>query len=121
VTLTLNLPSGWTATNTTPNSFGRGTARAARSPHVDRHGAGGQQPGAQVVGVTETVGGVQSGVSSAVTQVPYATLADGFQQRVDHRRHQPGPGNIDGGGNSFSAQAFAAVGLTPGATLTHNG
>jgi hypothetical protein len=32
-----------------------------------------------------------------------------------------GPGNIDGGGNSFSAQALAAAGLTPGGTLTVHG
>lgn len=32
----------------------------------------------------------------------------------------PGPGNLDGG-NSFSAQALAKEGLTPGATVTHNG
>lgn len=32
----------------------------------------------------------------------------------------PGPGNLDGG-NSFSAQALAKEGLTPGASVMHNG
>lgn len=32
----------------------------------------------------------------------------------------PGPGNLDGG-NSFSAQALAKEGLTPGAIVTHDG
>jgi beta-glucosidase len=121
VTLTLNLPGGWTATNTTPNSFATVGSGSQVATTWTVTVPGGQQPGGQVVGVTETVGGVQSGVSSAVTQVPYTTLADGFNNVSITDDTNRGPGNIDGGGNSFSAQAFAAVGLTPGATLTHNG
>jgi alpha-L-fucosidase 2 len=32
-----------------------------------------------------------------------------------------GVGNIDGAGSSLSAQALAAVGVTPGSAVTHNG
>jgi hypothetical protein len=56
-----------------------------------------------------------------VTQVPYPTLADGFNNVSITDDTNRAPGNIDGGGNSLSAQALAAVGLTPGATLVHNG
>jgi hypothetical protein len=31
------------------------------------------------------------------------------------------PGNLDGGGASYSEQTLAAAGLTPGATITHDG
>ena len=81
----------------------------------------GQHPGSQVVGVTESVGGTQAGVSSAVTQVPYPSLSAAFNNVsiTDDANH--GPGNLDGGGNSFSAQALAAAGLKPGAQFTFNG
>jgi hypothetical protein len=121
VTLALNLPGGWTATNTTSNSFATIPAGAQVSTTWAVTVPGGQRPGSQVVGVTESVGGVPAGVSSAVTQVPYATLADGFNNVSITDDTNRAPGNIDGGGNSLSAQALAAVGLTPGATVTHNG
>jgi beta-glucosidase len=121
VKLTLNLPGGWTAANTTPNSFTTVDAGQQVTTTWTVGAPAGQKPGSQVVGVTETVGGVQSGVSSAVTQVPYATLTDGFNNVSITDDTNRAPGNIDGGGNSFSAQAFAAVGLTPGAAFTHNG
>jgi hypothetical protein len=38
----------------------------------------GQQPGAQVIGVTESVGGTQAGISGAQTQVAYSSLSAGF-------------------------------------------
>jgi hypothetical protein len=73
------------------------------------------------VGVTETVGGVPAGISSAVVQVPYATLAAAFNNVSITDDTDHAPGSIDGGGNSFSAQALAAVGLAPGAAFTHAG
>jgi hypothetical protein len=60
-------------------------------------------------------------VSSAQTQVPYVSLGAALNNVSITDDTNRGPGNIDGGGNSFSAQALAAVGLTPGATLTHDG
>jgi beta-glucosidase-like glycosyl hydrolase len=121
VTLALNLPGGWTATNTTPNSFVTVDSGSQVATTWTVTAPGGQQPGGQVVGVTETVGGVQAGISGGVTQVPYATLADGFNNVSITDDTNRAPGNIDGGGNSLSAQALAAVGATPGATLTHDG
>jgi hypothetical protein len=74
-----------------------------------------------VVGVTESVGAAQAGLSSAVTEVPYASLASAFNNVSITDDSDHGPGNIDGGGNSFSAQALAAAGLTPGQPFTSNG
>jgi hypothetical protein len=80
-----------------------------------------QQPGSQVIGVTESVGGAQAGISGTQTTVAYPSLTAGFNNVsiTDDANH--GPGNIDGGGNSFSAQALAAAGLTPGGAFTFDG
>jgi beta-glucosidase len=121
VALSLDLPQGWTATNTTPDSFATVAAGATVSTAWSVSAPAGQQPGTQVVGVTETVGGTPAGTSSSVTQVPYASLGSAFDNVSITDDADHGPGNIDGGGNSLSAQALAAVGLTPGATFTHDG
>ena len=119
VTLALNLPGGWSATNSTPSTFGTVAAGSTVSTTWTVTASGAAGPA--VVGVTENVGGTQAGLTSAELQVPYATLTGAFNNvsitdDSDHR-----PGNIDGGGNSFSAQALAAAGLTPGQPFTSNG
>ncbi|HEV3361510.1 MAG TPA: glycoside hydrolase family 3 C-terminal domain-containing protein [Pseudonocardiaceae bacterium] len=120
VALALNLPSGWTATNSTPSTFGTVAANSSVSTTWSVTVPASASPGSAVVGVTESVGGTQAGLSSAVTEVPYASLPVGFNNVsiTDDSAH--GPGNIDGGGNSFSAQALAAAGLTPGQPFTTN-
>jgi hypothetical protein len=84
-----------------------------------------QLPGPQVIGVTETLGGTQAGLSGAPTQVPYSMLAAGFNNVsiTDDSNHSPSgfDGGLDGGGNSFSAEALAAAGLTPGSVFTFDG
>jgi beta-glucosidase len=121
VALALNLPAGWTASNITPSSFPTVDAGASVSTTWSVAVPAGQPPGPRVLGVTESVGGTQAGLSSAVTQVPYASLGSAFNNVsiTDEANH--GPGNLDGGGNSFSAQALAAAGLTRGGTFTHAG
>ena len=121
VALTLNLPSGWTAANTTPDSFGTVAAGATVSTDWTVSAPPGQQPGPQVVGVTETVGAVQAGLSGAETQVPYPSLSAGFNNVSITDDADHGSGNIDGGGNSFSAEALAAAGLSPGDPFTFDG
>jgi hypothetical protein len=74
-----------------------------------------------VVGVTESVGATQAGIASSATQVPYPSLGSAYNNVSITDDADHGPGNIDGGGNSLSAQALAAVGLTPGAAFTHDG
>ena len=121
VALALNLPTGWTATDTTPSTFGTvaagSTATTTWSVSVPASAA----PGSAVVGVTASVGGTQAGLSSAVTDVPFGSLPVAFNNVSITDDADHGPGNIDGGGNSFSAQALAAAGLTPGAAFTTNG
>jgi beta-glucosidase-like glycosyl hydrolase len=121
VALSLNLPTGWTASNNTPDSFATVAPGDTVSTTWSVGVPAGQQAGGQVLGVTESLGGTAAGLSSAATQVPYPTLGAAVNNVsiTDDANH--GPGNIDGGGNSFSAQALAAVGLTPGAALVHDG
>ncbi|HEX4788131.1 MAG TPA: glycoside hydrolase family 3 C-terminal domain-containing protein [Actinospica sp.] len=125
VALALNLPTGWTATHTTPDTFDSVAAGATVSTSWTVSAPGSQQSGPQVIGVTETVGGTQAGLSGASTQVPYSSLAAGFNNVsiTDDSNHSPSgfDGGLDGGGNSFSAEALAAAGLTPGTAYTVNG
>jgi hypothetical protein len=85
----------------------------------------GQAAGTQVVGVTEEVGGTQAGISGAQTEIPYSSLSAGFDNVsiTDDSDHTPADlnGGIDGGGNSLSAEALAAAGLTPGQPFTFGG
>ena len=53
--------------------------------------------------------------------MPFASLSAGFNNVSITDDADHGPGNIDGGGNSFSAQALAAAGLIPGQPFTTNG
>ncbi|WP_034264649.1 glycoside hydrolase family 3 C-terminal domain-containing protein [Actinospica robiniae] len=125
VSMALALPGGWTATNTSPDTFDSVAAGATASTTWTVSVPAGQQPGSQVIGVTEEVGGTQAGISGAQTQIPYASLADGFDNVsvTDDADHNPSDlnGGIDGGGNSLSAEALAAAGLTPGSAFTFNG
>jgi beta-glucosidase-like glycosyl hydrolase len=125
VALGLDLPSGWTATNTTPDTFASVPAGATVSTSWTVSAPSTQAPGPQVVGVTETVGGTQAGLSGASTQVPYSSLTAGFNNVsiTDDSNHSPSgfDGGLDGGGNSFSAEALAAAGLTPGTAYTFDG
>ena len=121
VALALNLPAGWTAAGTSPSTFPTVAAGTTVSATWTVSVPAGQQPGGRVLGVTESVGGTQAGIASAVTQVPYSSLGSGFNNVsiTDDANH--GPGNLDGGGNSFSAQALAAAGLARGGAFTHAG
>jgi hypothetical protein len=121
VALSLNLPTGWSATGTSPSTFPTVAAGTTVATTWTVSVPADQQPGGRVLGVTESVGGTQAGLSSAVTQVPYSSLGSAVNNVAITDDSDHGPGNLDGGGNSFSAQALAAAGLTPGATFTHAG
>ena len=125
VALSLDLPSGWTATNTSANTFSTVAAGATVSTTWTVSALSTDQPGSRVIGVSETVGGTQAGISGAETQVPYSSLSAGYNNVsiTDDSNHSPTGfnGGLDGGGNSFSAEALAAAGLTPGGSFTFSG
>ncbi|MBA3826693.1 MAG: glycoside hydrolase family 3 C-terminal domain-containing protein, partial [Ktedonobacterales bacterium] len=57
----------------------------------------------------------------AVTTPSYNTLQQANNNIGTSDNSNPTAGNYDGKGYSYSAQALAEVGLTPGAVVTHNG
>jgi beta-glucosidase len=59
--------------------------------------------------------------ASTSLTVPYPSLAAAYNNVGISDDSNPSAGNFDGGGYSYSAQALAAVGLTPGATVVHDG
>lgn len=59
-----------------------------------------------------------SGQATVVTVVPYPDLAAAYDNVGVTSESDPAPGDFDRGGDSYSAQALAAAGVTPGATVT---
>ena len=59
--------------------------------------------------------------SYTVTTPSYNSLSQAFNNAGTSDNSNPTSANFDGGGYSYSAQSLAAAGITPGATLTHNG
>ena len=62
-----------------------------------------------------------SGQETVVTNTPYPNLAAAFNNVAISDESNPTTANFDGDGNSYSAQALATAGATPGATITSNG
>jgi hypothetical protein len=75
------------------------------------------------VTVTATAGGTTLPCPGDSLQVaiPYPSLAAAYDNTGITDDSDPAPGNFDGYGNSFSAQALAAAGITPGGTVTAGG
>ncbi len=59
--------------------------------------------------------------SYQITTPSYNSLAQAFNNAGTSDNSNPAAGNFDGSGYSYSAQSLAAVGLTPGAIVTHDG
>jgi beta-glucosidase len=118
VTTTLAVPNDWTATPTTPATFAT-VAPAQRvtttwSVSVPTNAAAGAFP----ISATTTYAGPGRAVSTPVTvSVPYPNFAAAYNTVGVSDDGNPSAGNFDGGGYSFSAQALASVGITPGSTV----
>lgn len=117
----LTVPSGWTATAQTPASFplvapGQ-TVSTSWSVTVSANAPGG------VVTLTATTSYAGSdrlppGTGLTTVNVAFATLAAAYNTVGVSDDADPAAGNLDGSGYSFSAQALASVGVTPGGTVT---
>jgi alpha-L-arabinofuranosidase len=77
-------------------------------------------PGGYDIGVTATDGGLATSVGSASVQVP-EPLSDTLDNVGITDDSDVTPGEYDGVGNSFSAEALAAGGISPGATFATGG
>jgi hypothetical protein len=62
-----------------------------------------------------------AGSQTVISNTPYPNLAAAFNNVAITDETDPTKGNFDGDGNSYSAQALAAAGAPPGATVTSNG
>ncbi|HEY7047815.1 MAG TPA: glycoside hydrolase family 3 C-terminal domain-containing protein [Jatrophihabitantaceae bacterium] len=121
----LDVPAGWSARATTPASWptvapGQSvtTAWAVSAP-------AGADPGGYPLTATAfyqaAEGGPESRSGTASVSVPYPSTAAAFDNVgiTDDSDHTPG--NFDGSGNSYSAQALAGLGITPGSPVSAGG
>jgi len=122
--VTLTVPSGWSATATSPSSTSLlnpgGSLVTTWSLSVPKSAACGNYRLSALGGLT--FGGVRIPLSAqAVAYIPCSSLSAAFDNVGITSDSDIGPGNFDGAGHSFSAQALAdanPVALTPGARVT---
>ncbi|HET9075945.1 MAG TPA: glycoside hydrolase family 2 TIM barrel-domain containing protein [Acidimicrobiales bacterium] len=124
VALTFDAPPGWQASALTPTGFaglppGRSVTarwRVAVPPGTD--------PGSYPMTVKAVYSGAgQRGVGQGSTGllVGFGSLAAAFDNAGISDDSNVDSADFDGVGNSFSAEALSAAGLSPGTELTHNG
>ncbi|GAA3436907.1 glycoside hydrolase family 3 C-terminal domain-containing protein [Kutzneria kofuensis] len=121
VTLTVAAPGGWTATATSPASFATVAPGASVQTTWQLKVPADAAPSRTDLTAVAAVGGTT--VTTAVTglTVPYPNLAAAFDNRAISDDATPADADFDGGGASYSTQALAAVGLTAGAVIKHDG
>ena len=122
----LSAPAGWTVTPSGPvpvgNVSGGSTAQATFTVTPP---ASGLAPGPVQLTATATFtepgqGGKQV-TGTGEVQVPYPSLAAGFDNTGISNDTATADADVDGNGSSFSAQALASAGVTPGKALSYNG
>jgi beta-glucosidase len=122
-TTTLSLPDGWTAQpqgSTTSATVEPGASRTATwTVNVPADAAG----GTSTLTATTTYDGPDAAPATGSTsvQTAYGDLAAAFNAVGVTNDDNPGPGNLDGSGYSYSAQALASVGVTPGDPVGSSG
>lgn len=62
-----------------------------------------------------------TGTETVLTNAPYRDLAAAYNNVAVTDESNPTPGNFDGDGDSYSAQALKAAGVTPGSTVHAGG
>jgi beta-glucosidase len=116
----LSVPSGWTATAAGPALFplvrSGGTATTTWKVTVPAGAGGGSQ---QLSATTAYLGskGLPPGTGSATVGVAFPSLTAAFDTVGVTDDTDPTAGNLDGSGFSFSAEALASVGVTPGGAV----
>jgi Domain of unknown function (DUF5127)/Domain of unknown function (DUF4965)/Domain of unknown function (DUF1793)/Domain of unknown function (DUF4964) len=118
-------PSG-SGITVTPASGSAPLARGARASTpltVAASSTAAPGPVTVPINVTGHAGGTSLPSPGSYLQitVPYLSLAAAFGNVGITDDSDPGPGNFDGYGNSFSATALADVGITPGSQVTSGG
>ncbi len=125
-TVNLAVPSGWTVASKT-QTFGKIKASGSATATFQVTSQA-PPPGKSVNTLTASTdykwaGGsaTTSGEETVVSNTPYPNLAAAFNNVAISDESNPTTANFDGDGDSYSAQALAAAGATPGATIASNG
>jgi beta-glucosidase len=121
VAVTLTAPSGWTVAATTASTFATVTPgqRVQTTWHVTA--PAGTGPGSYPLSAQATLTGAGPYTDSGTVNIAYASMAAAFNNVGISNDTATAAGNFDGGGASFSAQALAGAGLSPGAAVQHDG
>ncbi len=123
--LALTVPAGWTAapaagsTTSYPTVAAHSAVSTSWTVTAPADAAAGT---ATLTGkAAYTLDGRQTRTGTATTVVPYRTLAAAYDNEGISADSDPSTGTLDPGGYSYSATQLAAVGYTPGATVTADG
>ncbi|WP_043733096.1 glycoside hydrolase family 3 C-terminal domain-containing protein [Kutzneria sp. 744] len=117
VALTL---SGWPATATSPASFDTVAPGASVQTTWQVKVPADAKPGSADL-TAKAVAGTAVTTSVVGLAVPFPNLGAAFDARAISDDATPNDADFDGGGASFSTQAMAAVGLTAGKSVSHDG
>jgi alpha-galactosidase len=130
-TVTMSAPSGWTVqpasqTIGTLAPGGSGTAAFTLSPPPPPKGKASQTLSATASYTWNGAPYTTQAQETVLTDVPYDNLAEAFNNVGITDETNPAPGNFDGDGNSYSAQALATGDpanradpqVTPGTTVS---
>jgi hypothetical protein len=128
--VTLTAPAGWTVAPAGPASLGNvapGHSRQATftvTPPGSGLSAGAVQLVARATYQTASAG-ASTLLAGATVQVPFASLADSYDNTgiTDDANTNPSPNfdGFDGIGTTYSEQGLTAAGLAPGATVNAGG
>jgi beta-galactosidase len=124
VDLSIQAPPGWQATAASPTSFGGVAPGRSVTARWQLAIPSGVDPGPFPVAVGAAYTGAgQRGVTDASTtvQVAYPSLQAAFDNTGISDDSDVDSADFDGVGNSYSAQALAAAGLSPGTKVVHDG
>lgn len=116
-TLTIDVPSGWTAGSVAVGLVRPGET-VTRVVQVTPPPSG--AAGRSTLTAVASWSGYEATAGATVT-VPYGSLAEAFNVVAVTDDTATAAGDFDRGGNSYSAQALAAAGVTPGSTVTSRG
>ena len=122
VAVALSVPSGWSAQATTPATFASVGGGQSVQTTWKVTAASGAAAGPYAVSAQATLNGTGPYTDSGTMNIAYSSLNAAFDNIGITDDASTANGNLDGGGTSYSSQALsAAAGITPGATLTHDG
>jgi beta-glucosidase len=121
VSLSLTAPDGWTVEATSPTSFDSvaGGQQVQTTWHVTA--PAGTPPGAYALSAQATLAGAGPYADSGTINIAYPSVAAAYDNTGISDDASPAASDFDGGGASYSAQALADAGLTPGGTFAHDG